>query len=132
MKILVVRTRYDEKSTDGLMLLNDGYFCKTLEDVVRIGPKVIGQTAIPSGRYKVVLSLSQHFKILLPEILNVPGFSGVRIHGGNTDADTEGCILVAKNRLGPDNIQGSMSAALTDLLKQSGSEHEIQIINAWK
>ena len=74
--------------------------CLILEDAVRERPgvpvsawKVQDETAIPSGTYKVVLSRSTRFKRVLPEILNVPGFSGIRIHPGNHSGDTEGCLL---------------------------------------
>ena len=132
MKILVIRTLYTEKSTGGILLLDDSFFAVTLEDLVRTGSKVFGETAIPTGQYTVKLSISAHFGKVLPEILAVPGFSGVRIHGGNTSADSEGCILIANHRIGPDNIQGSMSDALVSLLTHAGGTHQIQILNAWR
>lgn len=132
MRILVIRTQYGQTSTGGIMLLDDTYFSFTLEDFVRTGPKVLAQTAIPAGRYKAILSMSNRFGKILPEILQVPGFHGIRIHGGNTALDTEGCILVARNRVGADTIQGSMSQALVDTLQHAGGEHEIEIINAWR
>lgn len=132
MRILVIRTIYTEKSTGGILLLDDNFFAFTLEDTVRTGPKVPGQTAIAAGRYALQLSLSNRFKRVLPEILAVPDFTGVRIHGGNTAADSEGCILVARNRVGADNIQGSLSQALVDILTHAGGLHAIEIINAWK
>ena len=55
-----------------------------------------GETAIPSGTYTVTLSYSNRFKKTMPEILNVPNFSGIRIHCGNSSKDTEGCLLVGK------------------------------------
>jgi len=75
--------------------------CFTLEDVVRekLGEpvsawKIAGETAIPAGRYRITVTHSQRFNRDLPLLNDVPGFLGVRIHPGNTDADTEGCILV--------------------------------------
>ena len=55
--------------------------------------KVHGETAIPKGRYEIRLTHSTKFKKTLPLLYNVPGFSGIRIHAGNTAKDTEGCLL---------------------------------------
>lgn len=78
------------------------YFCDTLEptwrDYAHGGRKIKGRSAIPEGRYAVVISYSPKFKQWLPILLGVPNFSGIRIHAGNTAKDTEGCILVGENR----------------------------------
>ena len=79
------------------------HFCDTLEptwrDYKNGAYKVKGRSAIPEGRYAVVISFSPKFKQWLPILLGVPKFDGIRIHAGNTAADTEGCILVGKNKL---------------------------------
>ena len=85
----------------------DDYFCDTLEptwrDYANGAYKVKGRSAIPEGRYAVVISWSPKFKQWLPILLGGPEFNrkwqGIRIHAGNTAADTEGCILVGKNKL---------------------------------
>lgn len=81
--------------TIGELYINEKYVTDTIEDRVRPeGEKVYGKTAIPEGTYEVKLTHSPRFKKILPEILNVPNFSGIRIHTGNSSKDTEGCILV--------------------------------------
>lgn len=92
-----------ENSTLGSLYLGTDMVCYTLEDLDRRlelhqEAKVAKQTAIPRGTYTLQLSYSYRFKKMMPEVLNVPGFSGIRIHKGNTDADTEGCILVGMVR----------------------------------
>ncbi len=77
------------------------YFCDTLEPTWRDyrngGRKIKGRSAIPEGRYAVVITWSPRLKEWLPLLLGVPMFSGIRIHSGNTAKDTEGCILVGQN-----------------------------------
>jgi hypothetical protein len=96
----------------------DGAFeCYTLEDVVRPnGEKVYGQTAIPEGRYQIKLTMSNRFKIVLPLLENVPNFEGVRIHPGNTAADTDGCILVGQTKTS--NSIGSSRVAFDKLFSR--------------
>lgn len=93
MKLTLKRSASTDHSTPGMLLVDGAFECYTLEDVVR-DIKIAGQTAIPFGTYKVIIDHSNRFNRLLPLLLDVPGYAGVRIHPGNTDKDTEGCILV--------------------------------------
>ena len=86
--------------------IEDQYFCDTLEptwrDYANGAYKVKGRSAIPEGRYAVVISYSPKFKQWLPILLGGPDFNrqwqGIRIHAGNTVKDTQGCILVGRNQ----------------------------------
>ncbi len=99
MNLELVRDTFTERSTTGRLLVDGAFFCYTLEDVCRPGqPKVFGRTAIPEGVYQVANTFSNRFQRYMPLLLNVPGYSGVRIHSGNKPEDTEGCILVGRTR----------------------------------
>ena len=101
MELRVQRIAKRESYTIGRLYIDGERFCDTLEDRVRDlskEAKVKGRTAIPTGRYRLVLTYSPRFKRILPLLVDVPFFSGVRIHRGNTAKDTEGCILVGFNR----------------------------------
>jgi hypothetical protein len=91
--------------TLGSLYINGRFECLTLEDVVRevagiavVSWKIAGETAIPSGTYEVSITMSSRFHKLMPQLIDVPGFAGVRIHCGNCADDTEGCILVGRRR----------------------------------
>lgn len=100
MNITVKRIFKGPKYTIGKLSIDGHYFCDTLEDTVRpAGVKIPGRTAIPAGKYQIEITESIRFNRLMPIIKDVPGFSGVRIHSGNTAEDTEGCILVGFNRV---------------------------------
>ena len=96
--IIAIKRLYKSKnSTIGEMTVDGKWECYTLEDVER-DVKIKCETAIPKGTYKVIINKSNRFKKLLPLVLNVPNFEGIRIHPGNTNHDTEGCILVGRTR----------------------------------
>lgn len=117
MGLRLQRTWLTDRSTIGELSIDGAFECFTLEDVVREpGVKVPGQTAIPAGRYSIVVTPSQRFHEDLPLLLDVPGFEGIRIHAGNTDRDTEGCILVGRTR-STDFIGESRAALATFLPK---------------
>jgi hypothetical protein len=110
MLIEVKRFEFKDTYTVGKMYIDNIYECYTLEDVVRKGAKVNGQTAIPTGTYNLIINHSNRFNRDLPLLENVPNFTGVRIHAGNTSAHTEGCILVGTTWSGKDFIGNSRVA----------------------
>lgn len=110
MKINVKRIHLTTDYTVGEIAINGEKMGFTLEDTVRNGHKIPGRTAIPAGEYRVHISASNRFKRLLPILLEVPGFTGVRIHPGNSSADTDGCILVGAMWGGGDWISQSRVA----------------------
>jgi hypothetical protein len=108
MELKLIRKRLCEHSTLGELSIDGKFECFSLEDKVRPpGEKVPGETAIPAGTYKVVIDKSDRFKRLMPHLLGVPMFTGVRIHSGNTDEDTEGCILVGSTIVNDDFVGNS-------------------------
>ena len=109
MKIELVRIAFKNTYTIGKLYVDDTYFCDVLEDVDRgldssmseseiLEKKVKGQTAIPTGHYVINITYSPKYKRMMPLLLNVKGYSGIRIHSGNTAKDTEGCLIVGKNK----------------------------------
>jgi len=99
MNLTLQRLPSDEFRTHGDLLIDDEPFCVTLEDKVRAS-KIHGKTAIPAGKYLITMENSPRFGPNTLTVNDVPGFTGVRIHAGNTEADTEGCPLVGLVRTG--------------------------------
>ena len=109
MVLTLIRRPTTKGATLSAWYLNGHPIGYGVEDPVR-GPserKIFGQTAIPAGTYKVIINRSERFsklagrEVLLPLLLNVPGYEGVRIHPGNAPKDTEGCLLPG-TAIGPD------------------------------
>jgi len=97
MKLMLIRMYLGPRYTIGKLYVDGAYFCDTMEDVVR-DVKIMHQTAIPYGTYKIILNYSNRFKRVMPRLLNVPGFDGILIHSGNTHQDTSGCLIVGDNK----------------------------------
>jgi hypothetical protein len=97
MKLLLKRLHKTDKSTIGELSIDGVFQCYTLEDIER-PVKIAGKTAIATGTYEVIINMSNRFQKLMPLLLKVPNFEGIRIHTGNKAEDTEGCILVGKTR----------------------------------
>lgn len=107
LNLLIRREQFTDQATLGSLYLAGLWECFTLEDRVRADPdlstpqneaKVYGETAIPVGKFRMVLSLSPRLKIVTPELLDVPGFSGIRVHVLNRPEETLGCIGVGQGR----------------------------------
>jgi len=129
MRLVLQRKWASETSTIGELSVDGVFECYTLEDVVRVGPKVPGATAIPAGEYKVVIDMSTRFKKLMPHVLDVPGFEGIRIHAGNVSADTEGCPLLGRTK-GKDFVGESKLAFDAFFLKlQAAGTADIQVLD---
>jgi len=135
MKLQLKRIFFGDTYTIGKLSIDGIYFCDVLEDKNRDinhdgkldEVKVFGQTCIPFGVYKVIITMSQRFKRELPLLLNVPGFDGIRIHAGNTSVDTHGCLLVGVNdqKGKVSNSQATMAKLFTILKKATDITIEI-------
>ncbi len=97
MNLKLIRKFPSDECVIGELYVNNKFECYTCEDIER-AVKIAGVTAIPRGIYEVVITFSDRFKKQMPLLVNVPNYAGVRIHPGNTAADTEGCILPGKER----------------------------------
>ena len=104
----LVRRWLTSQSTIGELKVDGKRVCYVLEDVVR-PDKVYGKTAIPQGEYEVLITWSPRFQRMLPILVDVPNYQGVRIHPGNTADDTLGCLLVGTSR-GEDRVNESRKA----------------------
>ena len=148
MQIILLRTEILPDRTLGTLYLPNGWWCHTLEPQLRgstdgaqlhksdacigsspsqlccVGDPIKG--CIPFGTYELRNTWSPRFKRWLPQVMNVPGYSGIRIHAGNTPAHTSGCILVGQ-RLGNDltRSRDTLSALLQQL--RSNELHTITI-----
>lgn len=139
MELVLTRTTRTNRSTIGELTVNGKFECFILEDKDRrlqsgmplselLSLKIKTKTAIPTGKYEIVVSFSDRFQKMLPLLLDVPAFAGIRIHPGNTDADTEGCLLPGKTK-SPDMVSSSRVAftALFDKIKAAIQREKVFI-----
>lgn len=109
MRLTLVRIANRPTYCIGKLYIDGVYFSDVIEDTDRglkdemseeeiLKRKVKGETAIPSGIYPVTITYSPKYRKNMPLISNVKGYSGIRIHSGNTSKDTEGCLIVGKNK----------------------------------
>ena len=139
MELLLKRRYRNDKYTIGDLYIDGVWFSNVLEDTDRgltddmseeeiKKIKVYGKTAIPTGRYKIEVTYSPKFKRYLPILLNVKGFSGIRVHSGNTHEDTLGCLLVGYNKVKGQVINSRVTSdKLTALLRNTKEEIHITI-----
>lgn len=125
MDLILQREPSTATSTPGTLWVNGKRIAYTLEDKVR-ALKIAGKTAIPPGTYDLRISMSVRFKKELPEVLAVPNFTGVRIHGGNHHEHTEGCPLVGLVRNSPERISNCAPAvaAVMKLIREARAKGE--------
>jgi|SRR5262245_3270699 len=148
MKLRLKRRWETVDATIGELFLDDEpRFCYTCEDVSRLDPtpetpwndadvaqvKIPAHTAIPPGTYPIVWHASHRFGRVLPKLMNVPGFTDILIHNGNTAADTSGCILVGATRW-PNGVGQSMKTldALLEKMQAARGTLSITITEEWE
>jgi len=119
MKITVLRSPSNGGATIGELLIDGVFQCHTLGDEIREVPgqpvadwKIKGHTAIPAGTYSVTLEYSNRFGPDTLTVNDVPGFVGIRMHAGNTSADTEGCLLLGMQAAGNVLVGGTSRLAV--------------------
>jgi hypothetical protein len=137
MELEVKRKLRQAKDTISDYFINGNWFCNTLEDFDRgltdamtveqiLAIKVAGDTAVPTGRYELILDYSNKFGRIMPHITNVKGFVGIRQHAGNTDKDVEGCQAVGVYNGQEDFISDSKTTfdVLMDILTRADARRE--------
>lgn len=141
MEIRVKRIARKDGYTVGQMSLNNEYFCDTLEDTDRglkdtmqvneiLAKKRKGVTAIPTGKYDVILTFSPKFKRVLPLLLNVKGYEYIRIHHGNFPSSTDGCLLVGENKIKGQivNSRATLEKLMSVLLECEKKKEKVTIL----
>jgi len=134
MKLILRRTKFFDDTTIGRLYLDEHFLMYTLEDkdrsicsdasldeIARV--KVQNETAIPYGTYEIRMTYSNRFKKVMPELIDVPGFTGIRIHPGNHRKDTAGCILPGLVNAGDKLVNSKLAYAnaitvITEALKR--------------
>jgi len=143
MELQLKREIFTDESTIGGLTIDGKFECYILEDkdrginntltleqIMRV--KVYGKTAIPYGRYEVDWTMSARFKKMMPILLNVVGWSGIRIHAGNTEIDSLGCLLCGtrklSNRITESTIATNKLYAKIESAKKQGQRIYITIV----
>jgi hypothetical protein len=143
MELQLKREIFTDESTIGTLTIDGKFECYILEDKDRginntltleqiLRVKVYGKTAIPYGRYEVDWTMSARFKVFMPILLNVKGYAGIRIHKGNTEIDSLGCLLCGtrklSNRITESTIATNKLYAKIEAAKKQGQKIFITIV----
>lgn len=133
MLLTLQRKIFNETSCEGNLLIDGEWFCHTIEDKVRAKPnewkkelKVHGKTAIPYGKYPVLVTWSNRFNRLLTGIFNVPDFEGIRLHNGTSDKSSEGCIILSYKNDAANHKLINDKGAMNDLCKKISAAQKTQ------
>lgn len=136
MELLLNRIKLEPDVTLGELFVDGVFECFICEDTMRIDKgeeKVHGATCIPAGTYDLFITMSARFQRMLPLLVNVPQFEGIRIHPGNTAADTDGCLLPGKVRMpkgvGTSRVAFDALFAKLNTAKMRMSAVRIMIVN---
>ena len=113
----------------GLLFIDGVYFCDTIEDKYRgqdlKKTKVMHETCIPYGVYDVKITYSPKYKKDMPQIMDVPYFTGVRIHSGNKASDSSGCVICGIKSKNGEVLESRKT--YNALLKRLGTANNIKI-----
>lgn len=142
MKLDVIRTQFGKDATNGMLFINGVFECYTLEDEVR-DVKVHSETAIPLGEYEIKLRTEGGFHTKYTSrygsmhkgmlwLQDVPGFTWILIHTGNTDQHTAGCLLLGETQQDLDKGKDGFVGGSGDAYKKAYPKIAKAILNGEK
>lgn len=134
MKLILYRTKFYETATIGRLYLDEHFICWTLEDKTRdictdatleeiAEVKIPKHTAIPYGTYEIQMTYSNRFKKVMPLLIDVPGFTGIRIHSANKASELEGCIAPGLVNSGESVLNSRIATASVYQIINEGLKH---------
>jgi hypothetical protein len=139
MKLILYRTKFYEGSTIGRLYLDEHFICWAVEDKDRgltsdMTPeqiaeiKIPGKTAIPYGTYEIQMTYSNRFKRIMPQLIDVPGFTGIRIHSANRASQLSGCIAPGLVNAGESVMNSRIATAnITSIIKEALKHGKLHI-----
>lgn len=124
MKLHLKRLYKTPNSTISELSVDGKFECYVLEDIERV-VKIANKTAIPVGTYDVIINFSNRFQQMMPLLVDVPNYAGVRVHWGNTAVDTDGCLIVGQTK--SVDFVGKSRLAYAALMKKLNAGKDIKI-----